>query len=44
MVARCELLTLQHEQADLALDAAGFAGTLKAVYRLDLHRNSQTHA
>jgi hypothetical protein len=38
-----DCFVLQHEQADLALDAARFTDALEAGYFPDLHGDSKTH-
>jgi len=43
MITRCELFSLQKEQADFAFDTARSATTLKAINRFDLHRYGKTH-
>jgi hypothetical protein len=43
VVARREFLALEHEQADVAFDAAGNAATHESVNRLNLHGYGEAH-
>lgn len=43
MIARCDFLTLQQEQADFTFDPACDAAALKAVDRFNLHGYGEAH-
>jgi hypothetical protein len=43
MVTRLQVFMLQHEQADLTLDALGFTGALVAIYRCYFHWHGEAH-
>jgi hypothetical protein len=43
MIARCDLFTLQQEQADFAFDPTCYAAALKAVDRFNLHGYGEAH-
>jgi hypothetical protein len=43
VVARLQFFVLQHEQADLALDAFGFTGALVTIYCCYFHWHGEAH-